>query len=117
MEVTTQLLIGGTSTELDREKLEMHVPQIVVGCPGRVHDMIRRKYLRTSNIKLMILDEADEMLNMGFNTHRLIVNKHEPQRKATHFVKIVYINGLIEVNYHVHYVGKKYNILIIKIKI
>ena len=66
MEVTSQLLIGGTSTELDREKLEMNVPQIVVGCPGRTHDMIRRKYLRTSNIKLMILDEADELLSHGF---------------------------------------------------
>ena len=55
MEVTTQLLIGGTSTELDREKLEMNTPHIVVGCPGRVHDMIRRKYLKSTNIRLMII--------------------------------------------------------------
>ena len=66
MEVTTQLLIGGTSTELDREKLEMNTPHIVVGCPGRVHDMIRRKYLKSTNIRLMILDEADELLSHGF---------------------------------------------------
>jgi len=66
MDITTQLLIGGTSTELDREKLEMNIPHIVVGCPGRVHDMIRRKYLKSVNIRLMILDEADELLSHGF---------------------------------------------------
>ena len=66
MNITTQLLIGGTSTEIDRENLEMNTPHIVVGCPGRVHDMIRRKYLKTSEITLMILDEADELLSHGF---------------------------------------------------
>ena len=66
MNVTTQLLIGGTSTEIDRENLEMNTPHIVVGCPGRVHDMIRRKYLKTGEIQLMILDEADELLSHGF---------------------------------------------------
>ena len=39
---------------------------IVVGTPGRVFDMIRRRNLRTRNIKMMILDEADEMLNQGW---------------------------------------------------
>jgi len=61
-----QLLVGGTSTEEDREKLERNRPQIIIGCPGRVHDMIRRKYLSTKKISLMILDEADELLSHGF---------------------------------------------------
>ena len=66
MDITHQLLIGGTSTEDDRTKLEMNPPHIIIGCPGRVHDMIRRKYLKTNNINLMILDEADELLSHGF---------------------------------------------------
>jgi translation initiation factor 4A len=66
MSVTYQLLVGGTSTDDDREKLEDSPPQIIIGCPGRVHDMIRRKYLKTRNINLMILDEADELLSHGF---------------------------------------------------
>ena len=62
----TQLLIGGTSTEDDIEKLNDAPPQIVIGCPGRVHDMLRRKRLNNSGLKLIVLDEADEMLSQGF---------------------------------------------------
>jgi translation initiation factor 4A len=62
----TQLLVGGTSSDIDMKKLKENIPQIAIGCPGRVHDMIRRKQLNCSNIKLIILDEADEMLSVGF---------------------------------------------------
>ncbi len=40
--------------------------QIIVGTPGRVMDHLRRHTIKTSNIKMIVLDEADEMLNMGF---------------------------------------------------
>ena len=66
LEVKTQLLVGGTSTEADANKLQADTPHIVAGCPGRVHDMLRRKKLISSNLKLIILDEADEMLSSGF---------------------------------------------------
>ena len=39
---------------------------IVVGTPGRVMDHLRRRTLRFDSIKMVVLDEADEMLNMGF---------------------------------------------------
>ena len=39
---------------------------IVSGTPGRVFDMIKRRSLRTRQIKVLVLDEADEMLNKGF---------------------------------------------------
>ena len=64
--IKVQLLVGGTSVDGDREKLDNDTPHIVVGTPGRVHDMIRRKYLKTENIELIVLDEADEMLSQGF---------------------------------------------------
>lgn len=57
--------IGGTNVREDMRKLEAGC-HVVVGTPGRVHDMINRKVLRTSNIKLFVLDEADEMLSRGF---------------------------------------------------
>ena len=66
MAITYQLLVGGTSTDDDKAKLDESPPQIIIGCPGRVHDMIRRKYLKTQHITLMILDEADELLSHGF---------------------------------------------------
>ncbi len=64
--IVTQLLVGGTSVDGDREKLDNDPPHIIVGTPGRVHDMIRRKYLKTEKIQVIVLDEADEMLSQGF---------------------------------------------------
>ncbi|GFG30525.1 hypothetical protein Cfor_05821 [Coptotermes formosanus] len=57
--------IGGTNVREDMRKLDMGV-HVVVGTPGRVYDMISRRALRTSSIKLFVLDEADEMLSRGF---------------------------------------------------
>jgi len=57
--------IGGTNVREDMRKLESGA-HVVVGTPGRVFDMISRKVLRTSRIKMFVLDEADEMLSRGF---------------------------------------------------
>lgn len=65
-ELVTQVLVGGTSVDEDRQKLDDMPPHIVVGTPGRVHDMIRRKYLKTDKMCVVVLDEADEMLSSGF---------------------------------------------------
>ena len=61
----TQLLIGGTPIDTDISKLKQN-PHVVVGCPGRVHDMLRRKQIHPATLKLIVLDEADEMLSQGF---------------------------------------------------
>ena len=61
-----QLLVGGTSTEQDMTTLKNETPHVIVGCPGRVHDMIRRNHVRGSDVKMIVLDEADEMLSAGF---------------------------------------------------
>ena len=66
MDVTSLLLVGGTSVEKNKSDIKKNKPQIVVGTPGRVHDMLRRKYLKMEHLKLIILDEADEMLGRGF---------------------------------------------------
>ena len=65
-EIKVQLLVGGTSVDGDRERLDANPPHIVVGTPGRVHDMIRRKYLKTEHMELIVLDEADDLLSQGF---------------------------------------------------
>ena len=59
-------LIGGTSIQNDAEDIRNNCPHIVVGCAGRVYDMFRRKYISPKDIKILILDEADEMLSRGF---------------------------------------------------
>lgn len=62
----SQLLVGGTSTENDIKNLKENPPHVIVGCPGRIHDMLRRKHICLETIKFIVLDEADEMLSSGF---------------------------------------------------
>lgn len=62
-----KLLVGGTNSEEDIKSLKDNVPQIIVGCPGRVYDMLRRNNIDNRHIKTIVLDEADEMLSSGFN--------------------------------------------------
>ena len=61
-----QVLVGGSSIDEDANKLKNNIPHIITGCPGRVYDMMRRNHIISKNIKLIILDEADEMLSTGF---------------------------------------------------
>jgi translation initiation factor 4A len=65
MQATCHACIGGTNVKEDMKKLEQG-SQIVVGTPGRVSDMLTRKAFNPKNIKLFVLDEADEMLSRGF---------------------------------------------------
>jgi len=58
-------LYGGQSISLQLRQLQRH-PQIIVGTPGRVMDHLRRKTLSLEGLRSLVLDEADEMLNMGF---------------------------------------------------
>ena len=78
--VVAQLLIGGTSVDEDREALERTPPHIVVGTPGRTHDMIRRKYLKTERITLLVIDEADEMLSHGFKEQIYKIFQYMPSK-------------------------------------
>lgn len=65
-QLRTQLLIGGTSVDEDIKNLHEHPPHIVIGCPGRIHDMLKRRKLLSRDLRLFVLDEADEMLSCGF---------------------------------------------------
>ena len=65
MQIKCHACIGGTVVRDDIRTLERGV-HIVVGTPGRVFDMISRDHLNTQALKLLILDEADEMLSRGF---------------------------------------------------
>ena len=64
MNVECHACIGGTSVRDDMKALQ-DGPQVVVGTPGRVHDMIQRRFLKTDSMKMFVLDEADEMLSVS----------------------------------------------------
>eukprot|EP01086_Lenisia_limosa_P013893 TRINITY_DN43570_c0_g1_i1.p1 TRINITY_DN43570_c0_g1~~TRINITY_DN43570_c0_g1_i1.p1 ORF type:complete len:412 (-),score=136.06 TRINITY_DN43570_c0_g1_i1:23-1225(-) len=69
--------VGGKSVGEDIRRLEQG-QQIVSGTPGRVIDMIQRRALRTRDIKMFILDEADEMLSLGFKEQIYDVYRYLP---------------------------------------
>lgn len=64
--VRMALLIGGEMMSKQKSQLKGN-PQILIGTPGRVNDYIDRKLIRLENVKTMVLDEADRMLDMGFD--------------------------------------------------
>ncbi|KNE56466.1 eukaryotic initiation factor 4A-III [Allomyces macrogynus ATCC 38327] len=65
MNVQVHACIGGTTIAEDMRKLD-YGQHVVSGTPGRVFDMIKRGHLRTRQLKMLVLDEADELLNQGF---------------------------------------------------
>lgn len=65
MRIKVHSFIGGTSLKNDLKSLSNGV-HIVVGTPGRINDLLQKKIISLSKLKLFILDEADEMLSRGF---------------------------------------------------
>ena len=65
LKVKAHVFIGGTSLKNDLQALQDGI-HVVVGTPGRVLQMIDKKYLKLSHLKVFILDEADDMLSRGF---------------------------------------------------
>ncbi len=78
LKIKTQLLVGGTSVEKDKQLLTEETPHVVIGTPGRVHDMFRRKYLNSNTLQLLVIDEADEMLSSGFKEQMYKIFQYTP---------------------------------------
>jgi len=77
MNVQCHACIGGTNVGEDMRKLD-YGQHVVTGTPGRVFDMIRRRNLRTRGIKMLVLDEADEMLTKGFKEQLYDIYRYLP---------------------------------------
>ena len=73
---------GGASIVMQIKELKRGT-QIVVATPGRLIDLIERKAIRLEEIQYVVLDEADEMLNMGFKDDIEFILKNTPKRDST----------------------------------
>ncbi len=73
---------GGANIQTQIKQLKIG-SQIIVGTPGRVIDLIKRKKLNLEKIKILTLDEADEMLNMGFKEDLDFILSKTPHNKQT----------------------------------
>ena len=80
--VNVVAVYGGASIEEQARSLKKGA-QIIVATPGRMQDMIRRNFVDITNINYCVLDEADEMLNMGFYEDITAILSHTPQEKST----------------------------------
>ncbi len=74
--------VGGTDSRLERRKLSEGA-HIVVGTPGRLRDHIERNGLITSGLKAVVLDEADEMLDLGFREDLEFILETTPKERRT----------------------------------
>ncbi|MYV06191.1 MULTISPECIES: DEAD/DEAH box helicase [Furfurilactobacillus] len=77
-----QVVYGGADIRRQINSLKNH-PQIVVGTPGRLLDHINRKTVRLDHVQTLVLDEADEMLDMGFVDDIESIIKQVPEKRQT----------------------------------
>lgn len=82
--ITAVSIYGGDSIVKQIKQLSKK-PQVVVGTPGRVIDLINKKKLKLNDIEFFVLDEVDEMLNMGFIEDVITIEKQMPKTKQVLF--------------------------------
>ena len=80
--INTGCLIGGEKITKQLKQLKRR-PRIVVGTPGRINDHLERKSLKLNNVKYLVLDETDRMLDMGFGVQIDRILKHIPKVRQT----------------------------------
>ncbi len=80
-----QVVYGGADIRRQINSLKNH-PQIIVGTPGRILDHLRRRTLKLEHLQTLVIDEADEMLNMGFlDDIESIINQMPKERQTLLF--------------------------------
>src|SRR5690606_28555266 len=77
------VLTGGVALGPQLASLEQHAPHVVVGTPGRVQELLRKRALDLRNVRVLVLDEADRMLDMGFEAPIREIAKATPATRQT----------------------------------
>ena len=68
MRVKVQACVGGTEVWEDIKQLKSGGTHVVVGTPGRILDMMKRGFLKTDYLKIIVIDDADGMFSRGFKS-------------------------------------------------
>ena len=90
-------LCGGTAFGPQLGSLE-HNPHIVVGTPGRILKHLEKASLRLSSLKMLVLDEADRMLDMGFHEEIMRIIDMMPSRRQTLLFSATYPEAIKEIS-------------------
>ena len=75
------VLCGGVALGPQLASLDVHDPQVVVGTPGRLQELLRKKALHLDGVRTLVLDEADRMLDMGFEDAIRAIVKQLPKTR------------------------------------
>ena len=102
-------IYGGESIERQILGLKKGV-QIIIGTPGRIIDHLRRRTIKLNNVKMVILDEADEMLNMGFEEDIETILRDVPEDRQTILFSATMSKRILEISKK--YLSKPKNIKI-----
>jgi len=92
--VRTALFIGGESIHRQREALRRN-PHILIATPGRMNDFISRGWIKLDDVKILVLDEADMMLDMGFAPQIETIIKEIPRERQTMLFSATMPNEII----------------------
>jgi len=92
-DVQFDCVTGGTSLWQDRQRLALR-PRVLVGTPGRLLDHIRTGVFNATGVREVVLDEADQMLDLGFREDLEGILEATPADRRTHFVSATFPDGI-----------------------
>ncbi|MCU0657340.1 MAG: DEAD/DEAH box helicase [Polyangiaceae bacterium] len=95
LKVKTVAVTGGTSVPMERRQLASS-PEIVVGTPGRLLDHLNRGAIDPSSLRAVVLDEADQMLDLGFRDDLEAILAKLPEERQTHMVSATFSGPILE---------------------
>ncbi len=87
--VALDCVTGGTSQQLERQRLQRR-PAVLVGTPGRLLDHVTAGALRLGSVRQLVLDEADQMLDLGFRDELEAILAKVPAERRTHLVSATF---------------------------
>lgn len=95
--IKTALLIGGEPMPRQFRQLQAH-PRLIVGTPGRINDHLQRGSVKLANVRFLVLDETDRMLDMGFGVQIDRILQHVPQERQTMLFSATLPQGIVKLS-------------------
>ena len=93
--VDCEVVTGGTPIDRERQRLRRK-PSVLVGTPGRLLDHLRRGAVDISSVKQLVLDEADQMLDLGFKDELDGILQCLPEERRTHLVSATFPPAVLQ---------------------
>ncbi len=90
-----EVVTGGTNIGRERMRLAKR-PEVLVGTPGRLLDHIKNGALDLSSVRQLVLDEADQMLDLGFKDELDAILSHLPEQRRTHLVSATFAPAVVD---------------------